>query len=230
MIRINLLPEEYRRKTRTSVKVLAGICAGVAANAGLGAWYAWLALGVAAEVDGERATLQTELDGLAAQVKYHRSLDGELKRFAGREETLERITKSRISWTRKLDELVTVVSDGDRDHRHFVWFDDLTVQQSSDPRAKSAGTFKGAGHSGSDNFAQVANFLEDVERSSFVEDFLPPSPPEGTQTSVDKELIPPVVWNFPLSLQLKAPAKPGAKTAKPAPPAADEAATAEAKR
>ena len=49
------------------------------------------------------------------------------------------------------------------------------------------------------------NFLEDLERSSFIEDFFPPAPPEGTESVVDEELYPPVVWAFPLSLELKSP-------------------------
>ncbi|HVS10553.1 MAG TPA: hypothetical protein VMS76_11830, partial [Planctomycetota bacterium] len=69
----------------------------------------------------------------------------------------------------------------------------------------SGGSVRASGHSGSENWAQVANFLEDVERSPFIEDFHPPAPPEGTQTVVDKDLIPPVVWAFPLSLSLKLP-------------------------
>ena len=64
--------------------------------------------------------------------------------------------------------------------------------------------------------------IEDLaERSSFLEDFLPPSPPEGTQTDPDPELVPAVVWNFPLALQLRPrePAKvePPKKPAKKAP-------------
>jgi Tfp pilus assembly protein PilN len=224
MIRINLLPAEYRRQKRSSLALLLVVTGAVAVNGLLAAWYGWLAFGVSAEVDSEQAVLQTELDGLKPQIDYHKSLDAEQKRFAGRETTLAGITKSRISWTRKLDELANVVNGGGDGKRHFVWFDDLAVTQSTDPRAKTAGSFKAAGHSGSENFAQVANFLDDVERSPFVEDFLPPAPPEGSQSQVDEELIPPVVWAFPLSLTLKgAPeAEKPAPKPKPAPPPAPE--------
>jgi Tfp pilus assembly protein PilN len=205
MIRINLLPEEYRKKNRTPLKMMLTVASGVTVNGILLAWYAWLAFGVAAEIESERAVLQTELDGLNPQVEYHKSLDGEQKRYAAREKTLAGITASRINWTRKIDELITVINAGGEGGRHFVWLDDLTVQQTLNERANNAGSLKGAGHSGSDNFAQVANFLEDLESSTFIEDFLPPAPPEGTQTLVDNELIPPVVWAFPLALDIKTP-------------------------
>ena len=39
MIRINLLPEEYRKKARTPIKLLLGVTAAAAINAGLLAWW-----------------------------------------------------------------------------------------------------------------------------------------------------------------------------------------------
>jgi Tfp pilus assembly protein PilN len=205
MIRINLLPEEYRKKNRTPLKMMLAVASGVTVNGVLLAWYAWLAFGVSAEIESERSVLQTELDGLTPQVNYHKSLDGEQLRYAAREKTLSGITASRINWTRKVDELITVINAGGEGGRHFVWLDDLNVQQTVNERANNAGSLKASGHSGSDNFAQVANFLEDLENSPFIVEFLPPAPPEGTQTLVDNELIPPVVWAFPLSLDIKTP-------------------------
>ena len=203
MIHVNLLPEEYRRKNRTPIKMMVAVSAAVAVNSIALAWYAWLALGVAAETQSEHDVLATELDGLTPQVSYHKALEGEQTRYAAREKTLAAITQSRINWTRKVDELITVINSGGEGRRHFVWLDDLNVTQSTNVRAKTAGSVKASGHSGSENFAQVANFLEDVENSPFIVDFQPPAPPEGTQTLVDTELIPSEVWAFPLSLDLK---------------------------
>jgi Tfp pilus assembly protein PilN len=218
MIRINLLPEEYRRKQRTSVRVLALLVVVALANGMLGAWYAWLAFGVSNEIESERAVLQTEMDGVSPQVEYHKSLDGEKKRFAGREEALAKITKTRILWTKKIDQLVTVINAGGDGKRHMVWLDDVVVVQNTDPKAKSPGSLKASSHSGSEEFEQVANFLEDLERSPFLEDFLPPSPPEGTKQTPDPELEPAVVWNFPLKLDLKSKEPPPAPAPKkPAP-------------
>lgn len=205
MIRINLLPEEYRRKARTPIKLMAGLAAAVTVNATLAAYLGWIFFGVAAEVESQRSVLQLELDGLTPQVQYHKSLDTESKVHKSREQTLAGITQSRISWTRKLDELIDVVNRGDDGQRHLVWLDDLTVTQNVNPRNNSYGTLRASGHSGSDKFAQVANFLEDVEDSHFIVDFFPPAPPEGTQTIIDETLVPPVVWAFPLSLSLRSP-------------------------
>jgi len=207
MIRINLLPDEYRRRNRTSFKLVLAVAAMATFNATLLAWLSWLHFGVAGEVRSESSVLQTELDGLTPQVNHNKALDAERKRHSARESVLAEITKSRISWTRKVDELVTVIHSGGEleRQRHHVWLDDLIVQQTPDPRSKSAGSVRASGHNGSDRFDQIANFLDDLEHSPFIEDFLPPAPPEGSQTLVDKELVPPVVWAFPLSLSLKTP-------------------------
>lgn len=203
MIRINLLPEEFRKKARTPVKLVLALVAVVTVNAGMATWWAWQRIGVQSEIESEAASLQTEMDGLTPQVNYHQSLESESKQYKSREETLASITTSRISWTKKIDELIDVVNRGQNGQRHLVWLDDLQVTQSTDPKAKVPGTVRANGHSGSDKFAQVANFLEDLEKSTFIADFQPPAPPEGSQTNVDEALMPPVAWSFPLSLTLK---------------------------
>lgn len=205
MIRINLLPEEFRKKSRTPFKLLAAISALVAVNACLASWWGWTVFGIHAKVESERVTLQLEMDGLSPQVTYYHSLETESKQYKSREKTLGAITADRISWTRKLDELIDVANAGGDGSRHLVWLDDLTVAQSNDANTKNYGSVRAAGHSGSDKFAQVANFLEDLEGSAFIDDFEKPSPPEGTQTLIDETLVPPVAWAFPLALSLKAP-------------------------
>lgn len=205
MIRINLLPEEYRKKAGTPIKMLVALAGLVAVNAGLLSWWGWTVFGIHAKVDSERATLQLEMDGLAPQVTYYHSLETESKQYKSREKTLASITADRISWTRKLDELIDVANAGGDGSRHLVWLDDLNVTQATDANSKNFGSVRAAGHSGSEKFAQVANFLEDLETSAFIDDFDRPAPPEGTQTLVDETLVPPVAWAFPLSLSLKGP-------------------------
>lgn len=203
MIHINLLPEEYRRKQRTPIKLMLAVSGAVAVNASLAAFWGWTAFGIAAEVQSEYSVLQTEMDGLSPQVAYHKALETESKVYKHREDTLAGITAKRISWTEKVDELIDVVNRGGDGQRHLIWLDDLNVSQEGDKRSNGAGSLKAGGHSGSDKFAQVANFLEDVENSPFISDFHPPAPPEGSESIVDEELMPAVVWAFPLELDLK---------------------------
>lgn len=203
MIRINLLPEEYRKSTRTPIKLMASIALIVAINAGLAAWLGYVHFNVELQVESEKNTVQSEMSGLKPQLDYFASLETESKQYKSREQTLASITKSRINWTKKLDELIDVCNRGGNGARHLVWFDDLQVVQNLDPKAKVPGTVSAAGHSGSENFAQVANFLEDLAASNFISDFEKPADPEGSVAQPDDTLVPPVAWAFPLKLKMK---------------------------
>lgn len=209
MITINLLPEEYRKKARTPIKLMLAISTVVAINSGLIAYWSWLSFGIAAEVETARSVLQLEMDGLTPQVKYHDSLDAETKIYASREQTLSAITKNRVLWTKKVDELIDIVNIGGDGVSHYVWFDDLIVDQRQGVGlAGGFGTLKASGHSGSDKWDQVANFLEDVadtDLTPFINDFHTPAWPEGQQSVKDEELVPSEVWGFPLSMELRAP-------------------------
>lgn len=205
MILINLLPDEFRQKRRTPVKLLLAVSASVAVNGSLTAYWAWTAFGVAAEVKSELGVLQDQKAGIDPQVAYHKDLEKESQLFTAREEMLKSITANRISWTRKVDELIDVVNVGGDGEKYLIWLDDLTVDQKENTRAKTFGSLKATGHSGSASFAHVANFLDDLERSPFCEDFNKPSAPEGSQTAKDEGLLPAEVWNFPLEATLKAP-------------------------
>ncbi len=205
MILINLLPQEYRRRSRTPIKFTLGICTAVAVNCSLIAWWAGLAFGVRAEVESELSVLRDTMDSISPQIAYHRSLERENALYKSRESTLRQITSNRMSWTRKIDELIDVVNRAGDGEKYLVWFNDLSVEQTLDRNRGSFGRFKAGGHSGNPNFAHVANFLEDLEMSPFAVDFLPPSPPEGSQSSVEKDLLPAEVWSFPLELKLRPP-------------------------
>tara|TARA_R110002126_G_scaffold11114_3_gene50420 strand:+ start:15940 stop:16611 length:672 start_codon:yes stop_codon:yes gene_type:complete len=208
MIQINLLPDEYRKSARTPLKFVAAIAAATAINGSLVAVWTWMVFGVAAKLETEQTQLQMEMDGLTPQVAYHDALDEEITIFATREETLVTINKNRVLWTEKLDQLLDVVNSGNQVD-HFIWFDDLSVKQEAPRRGSTTfGELKANGHSGSDKWNQVANFLEDIEDtelSGFIRDFAAPGMPQGTQNSPDPDLIPAVNWSFPLTLGLRSP-------------------------
>lgn len=211
MIHINLLPAEYRRKARTPLKLMVGVSLAVAVNTSLLAYWAWASFGIAAGIESERSVLELEIEGLDPQVAYHKALEVESKAHKSREDTLAGITASRISWTEKLDQFIDVVNRGGDGASHLVWLSDLTVAQETKPKQgrpgerTTGGTVRGAGFSGSREFAQVANFLEDLENSPFISHFFPPAPPEGSESMQDATLDPSTVWSFPMALELKAP-------------------------
>lgn len=205
MILIDLLPAEYRQKKRTPIKFMATVVAAVAINSTLIAYWSWTAFGVAAEVKSELSILRDTHQGLQGQVAYHKSLEQESTVFKARENMLGNVTSKRVSWTRQVDVLIDIINRGGDGEKYIVWMDDLQADMKENPRTGTFGQLKAKGHSGSANFAQVANFLEDVEESELMDHFTTPGRPEGAQSSVDEDLMPAEVWTFPLEIALKAP-------------------------
>ncbi len=205
MILINLLPDEYRQKKRTPVKLMLTVTASVALNASLAAYWAWTAFGVSAEVKSELAVLKDTKTGLDPQVAYHRDLEKESKLFESREQMLKTVTSNRVSWTRKIDELIDVINLGGDGEKYLIWLDDVNVDQKENQRSKAYGKLKASGHSGSKDFAHVANSLEDIEQHPFLADFRKPAPPEGSLSVKDEGLVPAEVLSFPFELDLLPP-------------------------
>lgn len=206
MIQINLLPEEYRKKRRTPVKKLAIVAVAVSVNASLLAWWCWLAYGVSTGVVMERDLRRDEMDRLRPQVAYHRNLEKETRAYQSRESTLSAITTERVSWTRKLDELIDLVhSGGTGDEPYLIWLDSLDVEQSTDARRQNYGQLRASGHSGFGKFENVSTFLEDARNHRFGGVFAAPAPPKATKAPEDPTLSPSEYWNFTLEVELLPP-------------------------
>jgi len=206
MIRINLLPEEFHKKRRTPLKKLAVVAMVVAVNTSLLAWWAWLAYGVSTGVVMERDLRRDEMDRLRPQVAYHRDLEKESRAYESREQTLAEITTERVSWTRKLDELIDLVHEGgDDDQPYLVWLDGLDIEQQSDPRQQTYGQVRASGHSGFGKFENVSTFLEDARYHRFGSVFHPPAPPKATKAPEEPTLSPSEYWNFTLEVDLLPP-------------------------
>lgn len=210
MITINLLPDEYRRKAGSPIGVIAAIAAAALVNASLIAYYSYLEFGTSANIETTRSVLQLDLDGLKPQVAYHKALEKEIQTRSAREKTLSEITRNRVLWTKTLDELLDVVHAGREGIEHFVWFEDFDVKL--EPGGGSSrggyGTLKAAGHSGSEDYDQVANFLEDIEDrdlSGLWQIFGKPQAPQARINDADEDLIPSVNWSFPLTIDLLSP-------------------------
>ncbi|MAE28936.1 MAG: hypothetical protein QF724_02175 [Planctomycetota bacterium] len=202
MIRINLAPREARGPARAPLVRAAAISVLTVLATCAGLWWGWLRLVTVAGLASEVAALEVERDGLAPRLALHRELTAELRSLVAREAALELIAAERVPWTAKLDQFVDTVADGEVAGRYLVWFDDLNVTGRSSGRGP--GSLSAAGQSGSEEWDQVARFLEDLsdlESTPFMEGFAPPAWPEGTQSSVDEELAPAVVWSFPLELE-----------------------------
>src|SRR5262245_45074524 len=101
MIRVNLLPPEYRKVEGTPIARLVTTVAGVALVAGAAGWWGWYHFAVLTHVRDERTTKEEELSALKAQADRTKQLEKELKEYRRRRDTIENIAASRILWSRK---------------------------------------------------------------------------------------------------------------------------------
>lgn len=176
MIRINLLPEEYRRSTRTSPKVFAAIILVVMLACGGFGWFGYVYFGDLGVVQVARAEAEELLNARKERVVYFQSLIAEKDDYEQRAKTIDGIASSRVLWTEVFDQLIdTVNNDGDID-RHMAWFKSVTVKDGGSkvgPKVQMPGFVQG------DDIRRLADFHDDLEQTPFFEWVAKKSLPSG---------------------------------------------------
>ena len=203
MIRINLLPEEYRRSSRTSPKVFASVLVAVMLVCGTVGWFGYIYFGTLGVVETARAEVEERLAARKERVTYYTSLVAEKSDYEQRSKTIAEIAKSRVLWTEVMDQLIdTVNNDGDID-RHMSWFRSLTVKdgnKSSGPKVALPGFVQG------DEIRRLADFHEDLEQTPFFKWVSKKSLPSG-DVQVSKKKKPAESLFFQLQWEFKPTAK-----------------------
>lgn len=201
MIRINLLPQEFRRGYRISVKVLsASIGAAVVVCAALG-WFVLVYFGELGALEAQHRAITEELAEKQKSATYYDQLESNRKDYNNRVQTIQQIGKSRRLWSKFLDELIDVVNNDGDTERHLAWFDSMSV--TGDPKRGVSIAMPGAVQGG--EMARVANMHEDIESAPFWPQILTKSDPGG-KLDVDKSREPSESFKFTLQLQFKPPA------------------------
>jgi Tfp pilus assembly protein PilN len=205
MIRINLLPEEYRPSERTSPKLFAAVLMSVICVCGTFGWFGYVYLGELQQREAERLQLEEQLASKREAVQYHQGLTAERTDFQQRAKTLQEISESRVVWTRVLDELVDVVNnDG-------AWFDRLNVKDGRDAKVGPSLTMPGSVQG--DSLDAVADFNEDVENASFYS-FVASKGLPSARRNEDETRRPAESLSFQLELSFQPPKEWGAAPAK----------------
>ena len=204
MIRINLLPAEYRRSERTSPKIFAATLVGVILVCSTFGWFGFVYLGELSNLEVEEAAVSEDLASKKKQAGYHDALVAEKKEFAKRSDTIQSIAKSRVQWAEILDEVIDVVNnDGDTD-RHLGWF--KSVQVKAGDGKKKGPTVTLPGWVQGNSLKKVADFHEDLENANFFVDVAEKSVPSGVVETSNKRL-PPEALFFNLKFTFKPPSK-----------------------
>ena len=131
MITINLLPQEYRKTERTSIKVFLSIVfVLVSVCCSLG-YFGHVYLYEFKSKEGERMSRQEKLRSLEPQARYDDALVAEKKEFQTRSDTIQQIATSRVLWTEMLDWFIDIVNNEGNAERHNAWFRNMSVKPAS---------------------------------------------------------------------------------------------------
>lgn len=199
MIRINLLPAEYRRGTRIPPKLLAtafGSALAVAASIG---WFGIVYFGELGSLERQDVAITEELDQKKVKSAYYDKLEVNRLDYSTRVGTIQDIGKSRRNWSKFLDEMVDVVNNSGDGDRHQAWFDSLTVKTDKKNRAA---TVSMPGAVVGTEMARVANLHEDVAHAPFFADIANKTAPGG-KYAFDKSRVPGDSFEFQLQMQFK---------------------------
>jgi hypothetical protein len=229
MITVNLLPPEYRRRDRTSLRVFGALVGAAVLTSCIGVYYANTRFGELSSVESALVEVNNELAGLTPQVNHHDSLVREKADYKARADTIHLISSSRISWTKKIDELIDIVNAGepreDDSDGYLVWFNKLDIKQ--DPLARAgkkgrrgkggavAGNFDFAGNCASRHMSSITRFIRDLQSNEeFYRVFGDVELPRAECNNSDNELLEPShVLTFPIKMPIKVP-EPEAKSDK----------------
>jgi Tfp pilus assembly protein PilN len=198
MIRIDLLPEEHRRAERTPAGLLFATLGLVALFSTTAAACAW---GYFSVVGGAETAVEQAQELLASkkpQADYCDKLEAEKKDFTERWNHIRSFSASRILWTKKMDQLTSLVDTPVESDRHQIWFESVEMNMSG---VRDSG-LKIGGRSASADISRMNNFHSDLAKGSFFTEFATISNPAGEMDQDDK-FEPAESFKFEFGLGLK---------------------------
>lgn len=243
MIRVNLLPPEYRAAAGTPVGRFVAIIAGVVAVVGAGCFYAYTHFVQLQKVREVRALREEEAANKDRQKERSLALQREIDEYQQRRRAIQTINRNRVLWSRKLDQFFDIVAN--REAPYNAWLEELEIptQMAANRRPgqlgapQDGGEFRFAGflamQTRNEALAQNSAFYKAMtgdpdgtgRASEFFTDFVSISNPniEIVTQGSSKVLSPPVTGAFKCELRLRPPTVDAKKPATSAAPAAGAA-------
>lgn len=133
MIEINLLPEEFRPPEKTNVGLIGTVAVGLLVSGAA----LMISLDTKSELTKKRNEVQQAEQTLAdkkAQVKEIKALEAEIAQKKERQNTIIKISQSKVMWSLKLQQFSQIVADF-----QGFWIESLNLSQVAKRGAKGAG-------------------------------------------------------------------------------------------
>ena len=206
MIKVNLLPPEYRKAESTPVgRFLAIVSGAVLVTSALVA-YGYVHYSQLKGIREVRASVEAQYTNKAAQAKTAAALQTEIAAYQSRRKAIQKVARARIMRSRKLDEFLDVIhNDNDRTD-FYVWLRKLSVKPGRVARRgkpTSGGSWTFSGFAESTEFSRVTNLRDAIRKDTFFDDFQNISLPNFKSVAWDDGLEPDRAGSFNYSMGLK---------------------------
>jgi cell division protein FtsB len=127
MIKINLLPPEYRPRTGTPVARFVAIVVGIVMVLSAGGAFAYTHFIELAKVRELKQSRVEEVASMEMQRDRSLRLKQEIDTYEQRRDAIQRINRSRTLWSRKLDQFFDIVTAQNADETYSLWLDTIDV-------------------------------------------------------------------------------------------------------
>lgn len=141
MIKVNLLPPEYRVKERTPLPMLLGIFGGVALSSLSVFGFLYIHIGWLQVVNGILKTKEDNRNTAMKQARKYDELDRELKQLEVLNKAVEQLKEKRFPWTKAIDDLAWMVERAKKSKSDVHgWYEslDFSIEEMQGRRAGGA--------------------------------------------------------------------------------------------
>ena len=202
MIRVNLLPQQYRKAEATPMKqFFATVGAAVIVTLAV-VGYLYVDLKLLASKQQELAILKDDIKAQEVQVKVSRDMDAWLKDYIDQYEKIDKVTENRQVLSRKMDEFWELVVNPNPPDKYMVWLKGLNVALKPGD-AKTGGTTSFAGVSAGPQMYKLFDFHEAIKTSEFYRDYMDITYPYGNRVSLTQTREPGEGWDFSFNANMK---------------------------
>ncbi len=208
MIAINLLPSEYRKSEATPIARFLSIVIGAVVVTTSLVIYGYVHYSRLREAQDLREATEQTFANKKMEADVSLSLQAEINAYEARRKAITDVAGGRILHSKKLDEFLTVLWNGDDRTAYYIWLNSLAVKPARDSRAKGAATSGGSlsfsGFSDTTQFSRVTNLRDALKgKKAFYDDFKGISRPVFKAQEWDDGLEPATAGKFAFDLTFK---------------------------
>ncbi len=208
MIAINLLPSEFRKSEATPIaRFLSIVIGAVVVTTGL-VIYGYVHYSQLRGAQDLREATEEIFKNKKQEADVSLALQAEINAYELRRKAITDVARGRTLHSRKLDEFLSVIWNGDDKTSYYVWLNSLAVKPAREARGKGAatsgGSFSFSGFSDTINFSRVTNLRDALkDKKSFYDDFKGISRPVFKAQQWDDGLTPETAGKFAFDLTFK---------------------------